>query len=41
MHKWKKRRKVIMDQHEMDRDMKILLELQQILSQRKAALEVL
>lgn len=40
MQKWKKRRKVVMDQQEIDKNMKLLLELQQILTQRKAALEV-
>lgn len=41
VHKWKKRRRVEMDQQEIDRNVKLLLELQHILTQRKAALEVI
>lgn len=41
MHKWKKRRKIEMKPEDIDRNMKVLLELQRILTERKATLEVI
>lgn len=41
MHKWKKRRKIEMKPEDIDRNMKVLLELQRILTERKANLEVI